>query len=459
MLQQYPFSERSLAQLAASFSGEILLPHDSEFDSVRRVHNGMIDRTPAIIARCQGAADVVDALNFGVQNNLELAIRGGGHNVAGRAVCDDGLMIDLSVMKGIWVDRKAKRVKAQAGVCWAEFNRATQLHGLATTGGAVGSTGIGGLTLGGGFGYLMGKHGYTIDNLVSAEVVTAAGDVLTASETENAELFWGLRGGGGNFGVVTCFEFDLHEVGPIVQGGIAAFSFSDARRTLNFLRAQAQIPDQDFTLVSSFTHAPDGSGTKLAALVASHFGDPGKSETAMKSLKAIASPVVDRLGPISYCDLNQILDAGFPKLALNYWKSCFVTSLTDAVVDILIEQFDHCPSTMSKIIVENPHGVALAPAPTDTAFPHRSEGFSILILAQWSDSSMSEENIKWARETYSLLAPHSSKEAYSNYLGDDENISRVRQAYGVNFDRLQSLKTEFDPQNVFHLNQNIPPLC
>lgn len=446
-----------LDALSARLSGAVLLPSDSDYDDVRRVHNGMIDRRPAVIARCQGTADVVDALAFGIEQGLEVAVRGGGHNVAGRAVCEGGLMIDLSLMKGIWVDPANRRVRAQAGVCWAEFNRATQLYGLATTGGAVGTTGIAGLTLGGGFGYLMGKYGYTVDNLVSVELVTVDGEVLTASEQENSELFWGLRGGGGNFGIATSFEYALHPVGPVVHGGLIAFAEDDAAGTLAFLRSLAEESDDDMTSVCSMTHAPDGSGRKLAAMLVCHCGGQHRAEPVLDKIRGLAPPVIDRLGPIEYTELNLLLDPGFPKLAMNYWKSCFVADLTNEVVAILNEQFRLCPSTMSKLIVESPHGAALRKKPDATAFPHRSQGFSVMILAQWEDSKETDANIAWARETYERLLPHAQQGGYINYLDEDDIENRTRQVLGANFQRLQALKDRYDPRNILHLNQNIPP--
>lgn len=450
-------NSNDIAELKTEFSGALILPRAPEYDAVRQVHNGMIDRRPALIARCISTADVVDAIKFGVTSGLEIAVRGGGHNVAGRAVCEGGLMIDLSLMKGIWVNPSTRRARAQGGVTWGEFNRATQLHNLATTGGAVGSTGIAGLTLGGGFGYLMGRHGYTIDNLVSVEIVTADGRVLTASEDENSDLFWGLRGGGGNFGVVTHFEYVLHRVGPEIAGGLIAFKQENTMDVLNFAETLPDRSEDDFTTVCSLTHSPDGSGQKLAAMLVSHVGGIEAATKALGDVRAIAEPEIDQLGQISYCRLNQLLDPGFPKSALNYWKSVFVASLDDKVKRILADQFAICPSPMSKLIVECPHGAALRRDPDDTAFPHRSVGFSILILGQWQQPSETEKNIFWVRETYDRLKVYANSGAYGNYLAEDELSQRVGEAFGKNLPKLQALKQKYDPGNVFHLNQNITP--
>ena len=452
-----PFDPSIVSPLADRFSGQILLPGDAGFETARRVHNGMIDRRPAVIARCLGNADVVDALAFALEHDLEIAVRGGGHNVAGRAVCDDGMMIDLSLMKGTWVDPKRRRIRVQAGVTWGEFNRATQLHGLATTGGAVSSTGVAGLTLGGGLGFLMGKHGFTIDSLTSVELVAANGEVVQASNEENDELFWGLRGGGSNFGVVTNFEFALHPIGPTVHGGLIAHPFDAAKEVLGFYRDLTANLANELTIAASLTHAPDGSGKKLAALLAAHCGSPDDATSALKPIKDFGTPIVDHLGPLSYTALNQMLDPSFPKLAFNYWKSCFIDELSDAVIAILVEQFARCPSPMSKLIVEHFHGAALEPGPSATAFPHRSAGYSILIISQWRDGNHNERNIAWAKETYDRLAPSTRDGAYSNYMDDDESMARVKQAFGDNFPRLQKLKDRYDPTNIFHRNQNIPP--
>jgi FAD/FMN-containing dehydrogenase len=446
-----------VSPLADQFSGDILLPGDDGYDTTRRVHNGMIDRRPAVIARCIENADVVDALAFAIEHHLEIAVRGGGHNVAGRAVCDHGMMIDLSLMKGTWVDPEDRRVRVQGGVNWGEFNRATQLHGLATTGGAVSTTGVAGLTLGGGFGFLMGKYGYTIDNLLSVELITAAGEVVRASDEGNAELFWGLRGGGGNFGIATSFEFALHPVGPMVQGGLIAHPIGAARGVLGFYRElTADLPDE-LTIVAGLTHAPDGSGTKLAAMMPGHCGAPRDAEAALEPIKAFGAPLVDNIGPISYSALNQLFDPGFPKLVLNYWKSCFVEELSDDVIGVLDEQFARVPSPTSRIIVEHFHGAAMVPDPSAMAFPHRGAGYSILIISLWREHEHNQANIAWARETFDRLAPYSRDIAYSNYMDDDEGLARVKQAFGDNFPRLQALKDRYDPTNLFHRNHNIPP--
>lgn len=452
-----PADRSFVSPLEETFSGDILLAGDAGFEEARRVHNGMIDRKPAVIARCAGCADVVDALAFAIARNLEVSVRGGGHNVAGRAVCDDGMMIDLSPMKGIWVDPGRKRVRVQAGVTWGEFNRETQAHGLATTGGAVSSTGVAGLTLGGGFGFLMGRYGYTIDNLLAVELVTADGEIIRASAEDNAELFWGLRGGGGNFGIATSFEFALHEVGPTVHGGLIAHPIEATREMLKFYRELCADADDELTILAGLTHAPDGSGTKLAAMMAGHCGTASDAMKSLKPVKAFGAPVADALGPIAYTALNQIFDAGFPRLSLNYWKSCFVDELSDDVIAVLDEQFARTPSPMSRMIIEHFHGAALRPDPTDMAFPHRSPGFSVLIISQWRDQADNEANIAWGRETFDRLAPYSREGAYSNYLDDDESAVRVSQAFGENFARLQALKDRYDPGNVFHRNQNIPP--
>lgn len=446
-----------LEALKKVFTGSILRPGDSEYDGARRVHNGLIDKRPELIARCGGTADVVDAVQLGRELDLEIAVRGGGHNVGGRATVDGGLMIDLAPMKGIHVDAKARTARCQGGVTWGEFNRATQLHGLATTGGAISTTGVAGLTLGGGLGWLMPKYGMALDNLVSAEVVTADGKVLIASESDNPDLFWGLRGGGGNFGVVTSFEFRLHPVGPIIYGGLVAHPFEKARDILRFYReATVSLPDEIMAL-AGLVHAPDGSGTKLVAILIAHCGDLAAGEKALKPFKDFGPPVMDALGPIPYATLNSMLDGGYPKGALNYWKASFLSTLNDDAVDTMIESFAKCVSPMDALLLEHFHGAVCRVPVEATAYAQRTESYNFGVLGEWTDPAKTQECIAWTRKTYDAMKPHMATRRYLNYLGDDEASDSVRVAYGRNFARLQRLKAQYDPHNIFHLNQNIPP--
>jgi FAD/FMN-containing dehydrogenase len=373
-------NQANIVDLSARFLGVLLRPDQSGYDEVRRVHNGMIDRRPALIAGCLGNADIVDAVNFARTHGLELAVRGGGHNVAGRAVCDDGLMLDMSLMKGIHVDPVRRTARAQGGVTWREFNRETQAHGLATTGGVISTTGIAGLTLGGGLGWLMAKHGLAMDNLVSAEVVTASGDIVRASKEENADLFWGLQGGGGNFGAVSWLEYRLHPVGTVTSG-LIAHPFDRARDVLKFFReiTSAVLPD-DLTIFGALLHAPEGA--QIAVIIVCHCGSLAEAEAALQPIKKFGTPILDSIGPTSYEETNKMLDAGFPRGALNYWKSNFMSDLSDQAIDTLISQFAACPSPMSGLLLEHIHGAATRVGVGETAFPHRGEGYNFLVVSE-----------------------------------------------------------------------------
>jgi FAD/FMN-containing dehydrogenase len=410
-----------------------------------------------LIARCRNVADVVDAIGLAREFGLEVAVRGGGHNVAGRATIDGGLLIDLSLMKGVHVDPATRVARAQGGVTWGEYNRETQLHGLASTGGVVSTTGVAGLTLGGGLGWLVGKHGLAIDNLRSAQIVTADGRVLTASATDNADLFWGVRGGGGNFGVATSFEFAVHPIGPMVTGGLAAHPFARGADTLRFFRDTTATLADEMTLWAALIHAPDGSGHKLAALVACHCGSPADGAAAIAPLKAFGPPAMDMLGPLPYTAQNQMLDGGYPKGALNYWKSSFLASLSDDAIATLIDCYDRVPSPMAGIVIEHAHGAMTRVDVGDTAFPHRRAGFNLLFLTQWINPADTERCIAWTRESYAAMKPFTADGRYVNYLDDDEAGDPVAQAYGPNFARLKQLKAKYDPSNFFHMNQNIKP--
>ncbi len=446
-----------LESLAPTFCGKLLQLNDEGYEEARKLHNGLIDKHPAVIARCAGVGDVIDAVNLAKRNDLEVAIRGGGHNVAGRATVDDGLMIDLSPMKGIHVDADKRTAIAQGGVTWAELNRETQIHGLATTGGVIGTTGIAGLTLGGGLGWLMTKHGLALDNLLSVELVDADGRVMSASAGENPDLFWALRGGGGNFGVATSLEYQLHPVGPEIIGGLVANPVENAGEVLRFFRDISQSLPDDLALLAGLLYAPDGSGAKIVGIGACHSGPIKEGEAAVEPIKEFGAPAMDLMGPLSYCQLNTMMDGLFPKGSLNYWKSSFVSNLSDAALDTIIERFHTVPTPMSMLFLEHFHGAVTRVADTDTAFPHRGEGYNLLVISQWQDPSDNERCIAWARETHEAMRPFLSPGRYVNYLGDDEGQDPVADAYGVNFERLQRIKAECDPANFFHVNQNIRP--
>jgi FAD/FMN-containing dehydrogenase len=445
--------------LRTQIAGSVLSPSDPEYENARRIHNGLIDRRPALVARCYGTADVQAAVRFARERGLEIAVRGGGHNVAGNAVCDGGLMIDLSAMRGVHVDPRARRARAQGGATWGDYNRETQLHGLASTGGVVSTTGVGGLTLGGGLGWLMGKHGMAVDSLRAVELVTAAGEVVRASADEHPDLFWAVRGGGGNFGVATWFEYELYPVGPTVTGGLVAHPFAGARDVLRFYRDfTASLPDE-LTAFAGVLHAPDGSGTKLAAIIVCHAGSLEAGAAAVAPVKRFGSPVMDVIGPMPYTAVNMLFDGGFPRGALNYWKSNFLAALGDAAIDTMIERFAATPSPMSGLLLEHFHGAATRVGPTETAFPHRGVGYNFLTVGEWVDASATAANIAWAREAYAAMAPHFSAGRYVNYLNADEvgEDSAVSAAFGPNWKRLREVKRRYDPDNVFHLNQNIKP--
>jgi FAD/FMN-containing dehydrogenase len=447
----------AVAQLRTTFAGRLLQASDVGYDEARRVHNGLIDKRPALIAQCRGAADVADAIELARTRQLQVAVRGGGHNVAGRATIDEGVMIDLSLMKGIHVDPKVRTVRAQGGVTWNEFNRETQLHGLATTGGVVSTTGIAGLTLGGGLGWLMGKHALALDNLLSVEVVLADGMVVTASADENADLFWGLRGGGGNFGVATSFEYRLHAVGPIVTGGLIVYPFSAAWDVLRFFRdVTASLPDE-FMVFGGLIHAPDGSGTKLVGLVVCHCGSVAAGATATQPIKQFGTPAMDVIGPMPYAQVNSMLDAAYPRGALNYWKSNFLATLSDDAIRTMIDTFAKCPTPMGQLLLEHFHGAVTRIGVTDTAFPHRAPGYNFLVLSEWMNPKDTNACVAWAWDAFKAMQPFLGSGRYVNYLGDDEVGDPVAAAYGPNQRRLEQIKAKYDPTNFFRMNQNITP--
>ncbi len=443
-----------LDAFAAAFSGSVIDPNHERYEEARRVHNGLIDKRPALIARCHGTADVVEAIAFARESGLEISVRGGGHSVAGQAVTDGGLMIDLAEMKGIHLDAAAQTVRAQGGVTWGELNRETALHGLATTGGIVSTTGIAGLTLGGGLGWLNGMYGLAVDNLLSVELVTAAGDVLTVTGETDPDLFWGLRGGGGNFGVATWFEYRLHPLQEVF-GGLIAHPFEDAGDVLRAFRDLSE-PDE-LWVVAGLVHAPDGSGVKMAALVVCHVGSVEQAKRDLRPLLEFGSPILSEVGLMPYPAVNMMFDDAYPRGALNYWKSSFVRDLSDEAIGELVGRFAVAPSPMSAMVIEHFHGAVCRVGVSDTAVPHRDPGYNLGIFSEWTDPATTDENIAWARETYATMKPYRAQLRYVNYLDEDDVGEAVRAAYGPNYDRLVEVKRRYDPDNVFHLNHNIDP--
>jgi FAD/FMN-containing dehydrogenase len=446
----------SVQRLGEAFSGQVLTAGDPGYDEARRITNPLIDKHPAAIARCLHTADVVDAVNFGREEGLEISVRGGGHNVAGKAVTEGGLMIDLSPMKGVHVDPARRAARAQAGVTVGELDRATATFGLATTSGVMSTTGIAGLTLGGGLGWLMGKHGLAVDNLLSAEVVLASGGVVTASEDTDPDLFWALRGGGGNFGVVTSFESRVHPL-VTVLGGPVLHTLEAAPELFGFYpEFAAGLPDELATQ-AAFLHAPDGSGAKLCAVAVCHAGeDHGRAEADVRPLRELGSPAADMVERMPYPAINTGVDWLFPPEALKYWKSAFLSELSNAAVEAMMRAFAEAPSDLCALVLEDFHGAVTRVAPTATAYPHREPGFNLLLISGWTDAAQTDTCITWARETFDALSPYMAERSYTNYMSADE-YDRVREAWGPNYARLVELKRRYDPDNLFRLNHNIDP--
>ena len=447
------------ADLRKVFAGELLEPGHAGYDAARRVHNGAIDKRPALIARCRGTADIADAIRIAHGHKLEVSVRGGGHNVAGRATIEAGLMIDLSLMRHVGVDPAGRVAWVGGGALWRDVNRETQQFGLATTGGVVSSTGVAGLTLGGGFGWLMPRFGLALDNLRSVTLVLADGSVERVSPTRHPDVFWAVRGGGGNFGVAAEFEFQLHQVGPMVTGGLVAHPGDRAKDVLRFFRDQTQAAPAEVFLVGALVFTPDGSGAKIAAVAAQHSGSLADGEAFARPLKTFGPPIVDMLGPLPYVVSNMLFDEGMPQGARNYWKSHFLAELSDAAIDALIDAFGRLPTPASQILIEHFHGQGTRVPVADTAYALRHSGFNVLFLAQWQDPKDDHRCIAWAREAYASIKPFVSPLRYGNYLSDDDvaDAGNLLSVYGPNLPRLRKIKKDVDPGNLFRQNLNIPP--
>jgi FAD/FMN-containing dehydrogenase len=448
--------DTTIQDFKARLRGVLLRPGEAGYEDARKIWNGMIDRKPALIARCAGVADVRHAVHFARTHNLLVSVRGGGHNIPGNAVCEGGLMIDLSRMKSVRVDPLRRTARAEGGVTWGELDHETQAFGLATTGGTDSTTGIAGLTLGGGLGWLAGKHGLACDNLLSVDLITADGRFLVASATENAALFWGVRGGGGNFGVVTSFEYRLHPVGPVLAGPML-YPFERARDVLRFYRDfSSMIPDEVNT-VCVLTAAPDGVPVVVIAVCYNGVIEVG--EKLLKPLRDFGRPLADHLRPMSYPEIQSLVGSLTAPGRQNYCKSSFMTDISDDAIDTLVAYCATVPSPFTEVVFQQLGNAANRVRNTDTAFSHREARYELLMNSVWLDPADYEVNVEWTRRVAEAMAPFTTGRGYVNQMGieAEEGADRVKAAYGANYDRLVALKNTYDPTNLFRLNPNIKP--
>ena len=446
--------EPAVQDLQKCLRGCLLRPCDDGYDGARKVWNDMIDNRPGLIARCTGVSDVMNSVNFACDNDLLVSVRAGGHNIAGKAVCNGGLMIDLTPMKGIRVDPVRRTAVAEAGVLLGEFDHETQAFGLATTSGVVTTTGIGGLTLGGGEGRLGRKYGHTCDNLLSADVVTADGRFLRASAEENQDLFWGLRGGGGNFGIVTSLEYQLYPVGPVVLAGGVVYPIEQAGEALKFYHEFSSLAPDDLHTGAGLSTQPDGEPTFGISVF--YIGDEKDAENVLRPLRQFGPPLMDSIGPQRYVDVQRAGDAAFPYGHKVYWKSNFLTDIRDEAIEIMVEHFKVAPDHRSAIGFFQLGGEASRVGKEETAFFHREAQYDCIISSGWTDPVETEERIAWVRRLWDAVQPYTGNMVYVNNLGE-EGEGQVKAAYGNNYDRLVDLKNKYDPRNFFSLNQNVKP--
>ncbi|MGA7954368.1 MAG: FAD-binding oxidoreductase [Gloeobacterales cyanobacterium] len=453
----------TIANLKSYVKGRVVLPDDPRYDEVREIWNAMIDRKPVVIVQCATADDVSQAITFARENRLEISVRGGGHNIAGNAVCDNGVMIDLSTMTNVRIDAQKRRAYVEPGATLADFDQAAQVHGLATPVGINSTTGIAGLTLGGGFGWLTRKYGMTIDNLVSAEVITADGNQVRASKTENTDLFWAIRGGGGNFGIVTEFEFDLHPVGSEILAGLIVFPFSQAKQVLTQYRKFAELAPDELNVWVVLRKAPplpflpeNVHGKEVVVLAVFYAGDIGEGEKLIKPLRSFGDAYGEHIGAQPYVAWQQAFDPLLTRGARNYWKSHNFTELHDGALDAIVEFAGKLPSPQCEIFIAFLAGAPNRVSSDAMAYAHRDAKFVLNVHGRWDNAADDEGCIAWAREFFQASAPYASAGAYVNFMTEEE-VDRVAAAYGANYDRLVQIKKRYDPQNIFHLNQNIKP--
>jgi FAD/FMN-containing dehydrogenase len=455
--------KETIENLKSNIKGQIVLPSDSSYDEVRGIWNAMIERRPAVIVRCAEANDVPHAISFARENGLELSIRGAGHNIAGNALCDNGVMIDFSTMRSVRVDAKKKRAFVEPGATLADFDQAAQSHGLATPVGINSTTGIAGLTLGGGFGWLTRKYGMTVDNLVSVDVVTADGKSIRASENENADLFWALRGGGGNFAIVTQFEFKLHEVGPEILAGLIVFPFDQAKQVLTRYREFVESAPEELNVWAMLRKAPplpflpgDVHGKEVVVLVTFYIGVAAQGRKLIEPLLRFGTPHGVHIGAQPYTQWQKTFDPLLTRGARNYWKSHNFTELSDGALDSMIEFAGKLPSPQCEIFIGLIAGAANRVPPDAMAYRHRDAKFMLNVHGRWDERTDDERCIAWARAFFQASAPYASAGAYVNFMTEEES-DRVAAAYGANYARLAQIKKQYDPDNLFHLNQNIKP--
>jgi FAD/FMN-containing dehydrogenase len=446
--------ETTVQHLKARLRGELLLSSDATYDEIRKVWNGMIDKRPAFIVRCAGVADVIEAIKFAHTHNLLISVRGGGHNIAGKAVCDGGLMIDLSRLRSVQVDPVKRTARVEGGATLGDLDHETQAFGLATTAGVVTHTGVAGLTLGGGIGRIGRKYGLACDNLLSVELITADGQFLRASETENADLFWGIRGAGANFGVVTAFEFQLRPVGPVVLGGVVIHPLERAREALKFYAEYSSAAPDELAVDAVLLTSPNGD--RVLAISVCYLGSVEEGERVLQPLRRFGSPIADQIGPLTYTSLQATGDAFFPIGFHHYWKTHFMKEISEDAIDAVLAHFATVPSPRSVVLFQQYGGAVSRVAQSATAFSHRAAQYDFIPVSIWTDPAESEKQLTWVRKLWEAMAPFSTGGEYVNNLGD-EGEERIRAAYGGNYERLVTLKNKYDPNNFFRLNANIKP--
>jgi FAD/FMN-containing dehydrogenase len=442
-----------LEALRADLHGGMVRPGDLNYDAARAVFNGMIDRRPQAIIKCARASDVIRGIVFAREHDVALSVRGGGHGVSGHSVCDGGMMLDLSAMKAVRVDPPRRTASAEPGLTLGELDYETQAWGLAAPLGVMSKTGIAGLTLGGGLGWLNGRHGLTCDNLLAADLATADGRLLTVSDNENDDLFWAIRGGGGNFGVVTSFRYRLHPVGPVLAGGLT-YPLHEASKILPFYDQFAKAAPDELSTAASLAFDPSGQPTM--SIVVCYCGPIATGERVLHPLRTFHPPKQDGIQPTPYRTLQSTPDTGFPTGRRHYWKSGFLRHLTEQAIDVITRFISHAPSAATGVGLQHMHGAATRIDPAATAFVHRTEQYDFLIASQWSDDADSARNIEWTRAFFEAMQPHLENSVYVNNLGDEAD-PRVRAAYGTNYQRLADLKAIYDPDNLFCSNHNIKP--